>query len=95
MGDIRETVETAQWSDRELQLRTYYQVVETNGSVRQLQHDVYGCPELGIVGLKTVSAANTEFRERSTAGVRVAYLAGAGLLAGIFTILGLLLTAHF
>lgn len=89
----KETVETLGWSDREILLRTYYQTVETNGWVRQLRHDVYGCPEMEIVGLKEIAIENTAYRERMKVGLRIGF-AVAGTLGTILTAILVLIIEH-
>lgn len=87
----RETIETSQWSDRELLLRTFYQACETNGSVRMLKLDIYGDPALEVVGLKQIAHENVAYREKVKATIKLAWAFGGILLAGLFTMLGLLL----
>ena len=86
MNNSPETVETSAWTNRELMLRTYYQVVETNGSTRQHHLDLYGSDVLGIVGLKKIAADNLAYRERLKVGLRIA-MAVAGTLGAMLTAL--------
>jgi NH3-dependent NAD+ synthetase len=88
-----ETIETSQWDNRELMLRIYYQTVETNGWVRQLRHDVYGCPEMEIVGLKEIAQENSAYRERMKVGLRIGF-AVAGTLGTILTAILVLIIEH-
>jgi hypothetical protein len=79
----KDTVETAAWDDRELMLRIYYQVVETNGTVRLHDREIYGDNHLGMIGLRQTANENIAFRERAKTLARV-----GGVLAGaIFSIL--------
>jgi len=93
-GMPQETVETQPWSNRELMLRIYYQTVETNGTVRQHHRDLYGDPTCGHVGLVKQAEANTESRVRLLSQWRVIAIIGSAVVAAIFTLLGLLLSAH-
>jgi len=81
-----ETIETTGWDNRELLLRIYYQVVETNGTVRQHDLDLYGSDHLGISGLKRGTADAMAFCERIRVGMRIA-AAVAGTLGALFTAL--------
>lgn len=94
VAQVTETVETLGWSDRQLLLRTYYQACETNGTVNQLKQDVYGCPELEIIGLKQIAQENVAFRDKLRYTMRLAYVLGGTILASVFTMLGLLLRSH-
>ncbi len=94
MTEARETVETAAWTDRELMLRTYYQTVETNGTARNHDREIYGDPEHGLVGLKEQTATNTAYREQLKATVRVVWAIGGVSITAIFAILGILLAAY-
>ena len=86
MNDSPETVETSAWTNRELMLRTYYQVVETNGSTRQHHLDLYGDPARGQAGIKQTVEDNRVYRERLTIQVRIA-LAIGGTVATLLTAL--------
>ena len=86
MNTPPETVETAQWDNRELLLRIYYQVVETNGSTRQHHLDLYGSDVLGVAGIKQTVEDNRVYRERLTIQVRIA-LAIGGTVATLLTAL--------
>ncbi len=94
MNTPRDTIETGAWSDRELLLRIYYQTVETNGSVRQLNRDVYGDSAHGLIGLKELSNINTAYREKLKAAYKLVVGIGALVFAALFSILGILLAAH-
>ena len=75
-----DTVETQDWSNRELLLRIYYRTVETNGSVRLLDRTVFGDQAHGISGLVEQAHENTLYRERAKVGVKLALsVAGAGM----------------
>ncbi len=89
-----DTIETKQWSDRELSLRIYYQTVETNGMVRAHEREIFGDTIHGYVGLKEQAAVNTAYRERLKVSGRIVYIVGSCVFAGIFSILGILLAAH-
>ena len=86
MNDSPETVETSAWTNRELMLRTYYQVVETNGTTRQHHLDLYGDPARGQAGMKQTVEDNRKYRERLTIQVRIA-LAIGGTVATLLTAL--------
>lgn len=80
MDGPKDTIETSAWSDRELSLRIYYQVVETNGTVRQHSRDLYGVPESSTKGMKQQVAEHEEFCVRMRTGTRIfAALAGAAM----------------
>jgi hypothetical protein len=93
-----ETVETLKWEDRELLLRIYYQAVETNGSVRQLNRTVYGDITLGELGLKRAVQDNSDYRQQMEVTLRLVKVAlrwawaVAGVCLALFgTLLGLVL----
>ena len=86
MNNSPETVETSAWTNRELMLRTYYQVVETNGTTRQHHLDLYGSDILGVAGIKQTVEDNRVYRERLTVQVRIA-LAIGGTVATLLTAL--------
>ena len=88
-----ETVETMPWSDRELMLRIYYQTVETNGTVRQHDLEIFGNDHLGVVGLKRWAMENVSYRERMKVMVKVAAWA-LGLMASAVTTILVLLIQH-
>lgn len=90
----RETIETSSWSDRDLMLRTYYQVVETNGTVKRHEFELYGDPEHGIVGMKEQAALNTEYRTKLSAQWRVVAVMGGTVVTAIFTVLGIILAGR-
>jgi len=84
MNNSPETVETAAWTNRELLLRTFHQVVKINGFVSQHHLDLYGSDTLGVTGLKQKVDENVAYRERLKVGVRVA-LAVAGTFGALLT----------
>jgi len=86
MTDPPETVETARWDNRGLLLRIYYQVVETNGTVRQHDRDLYGDITRGQNGMKQTVEDNRMYRERLKIQVGIA-LAIGGTVATLLTAL--------
>jgi NH3-dependent NAD+ synthetase len=85
-----ETVETTSWDNRTLLLRIYYQVVETNGTVRLHEREIYGDAHLGIVGLRQIATENCAYRERMKVGLRIAFMVlgtAASILAAILVLL--------
>jgi hypothetical protein len=90
MDGPRDTVETKQWDDRELMLRIYYQVVETNGTVRQHDRELYGDDHLGLVGLRQIATENCAYRERMKVGLRIGFVVLGALASLLGTILVLL-----
>lgn len=89
----KDTIETSRWDDRELMLRIYYQVVETNGTVRQHDREIYGDEHLGLTGLKQIALENCAYRERMRVGLRIA-LGVAGAVASILTAILVLIIEH-
>jgi len=96
-GDSRETIETEQWSDRELQLRTYYQAVETNGTVHLHSRDLYG-DVLGHTGLQQrvtlLEESHLELvKLQGSVNTfhKLAWVWGGAMLTGMFSVLALLL----
>lgn len=83
-GNRPETIETMAWDNRELLLRIYYQVVETNGTVRDHSREIYGDAVLGLVGLRQIATENCAYRERLKVGVRIG-LAVAGTFTTVLT----------
>ena len=76
----QETVETRDWSDRQLLLKNYYLSVEQNGRVGKLWTCVFGDEATGVVGLVEQAQENTRYREKAKTLVRVvASVAGAML----------------
>jgi hypothetical protein len=88
-----DTVETMGWDNRELLLRIYYQVVETNGTVRTHDRELYGDPLRGDIGLKACAAVNTAYRERMKVGVRIAFTV-AGVAMSLVSAILVLLIQH-
>jgi len=82
-----ETVETAAWTNRELMLRTYHQVVEINGTVRDHDREIYGSPDHGSVGLKQTTTENTSYLVRLRTVLKVAGTVAGCCLAILTTIL--------
>ena len=93
MSSPMETVETQDWTNRELMLKTYALVLETNGTARLCKTEIYGQPELGIVGLKEQAAANTESRIRLLNQWRIIAFLGTAVAVIVFTMLGIMLAA--
>jgi hypothetical protein len=86
-----ETVETLAWNNRELLLRIYYQTVETNGSVRRLNGEVYGDPAHGELGLKRQVEENMAYREKMKVAMRIAWIVAGAALTTLITLLALIL----
>jgi len=91
MNMVKETIETSAWTDREILLRTYYQVVETNGTVRLHDREIYGDPTHGLVGLKVQATANTESRVRLSGQWRIVCALGTLIVTAVFALLGIIL----
>lgn len=91
MTDRPETVETVQWDNRELLLRIYYQTVETNGSVRQHDRELYGDVVHGTTGLVAKVDENCLWRQRADFGWKVAAAIGGTLTTLIVTLLVIVL----
>ena len=89
----RETIETREWSDRELLLRTYYQTVETNGTVAKLRAVVYGDEGQGMVGLVEQACANSAYREKLKGATKI-ILAVASAALTMLTAMVILLVEH-
>ena len=93
MDGPRDTIETAGWSDRELALRIYYQVVETNGTVRLHDREIFGDEHLGVVGLRQIATENCNYRERVKVGLKIG-LAVLGACLGLLTTILVLVLEH-
>lgn len=91
MTSPRETVETQEWDNRELLLRIYYQVVETNGTVKDHDRQIYGHPEHDFVGLRHIANENMAYRERMKTLMRFAAAVAGTLVALLGTLLGIIL----
>jgi hypothetical protein len=93
MVEQRETIETAGWTDRELMLRTYYQTVETNGTVSKLRGVVYGDPIQGIVGLVEQACENTAYRVRAKSTLKIIVAVASAALT-MLTAMVVMLVEH-
>ena len=93
MTNPRETIETREWSDRELLLRTYYQTVETNGAVAKLKCVVYGDEGQGMVGLVEQAHENSAYREKLKGATKI-ILAVASAALTMLTAMVVLLVEH-
>ena len=82
-----ETVETMNWDNRELLLRIYYQVVETNGTVRQHDCEIYGQPAHGFIGLRQIANEIVAYRERMRTSMKIAAAVLTAALGILTTIL--------
>jgi len=87
VSPLAETVETLAWDNRELLLRIYYQVVETNGTVRLHDQEIFGRPEHGFTGLRQIANENSAYRERMKTLMRIAGVVAGALLSILGTIL--------
>ncbi len=69
-------------------LRIYYQTVETNGQVRMLNSDVYGCEAHQVEGLKAQVLAHARWIGQATTVLKVfavlVTLALSGGIVGLF-----------
>jgi len=84
---LPETIETVDWSDRELLLRTYYQVLETNGRVCSHETELYGDAVHQVKGLKLQVATNTDYIKTQRTTIRT--IAGLVGLVGFGNIVAL------
>jgi|GEM_PF-3316557 len=91
MNSPAETVETQAWNNRELLLRIYYQVVETNGTVRQHEREIYGEDTRQLIGLKQMALENTLFRERMKTTLRIVCATAGVALTLLVALLGVVI----
>ena len=90
MNGPQDTVETREWTVRQIALKTYYLTVELNGGQRDIKRTVYGAPELGIEGLTEHMEQICAWKDRVDALARVAKWVAGGLGGLLATFLGLL-----
>jgi len=87
MSTPMDTIETGEWSNRDLMLKIYHQTVEINGTVRQHDRTLYGDKIHGLCGLVEEVQLNKKYREQLKTVIRVVYILGG---TAISTIIGLL-----
>ena len=90
MPGPQDTVETRNWTVRQIALKTYYLTVELNGGQRDIKRTVYGAPELGIEGLTVRMEETCAWRDRVDALAKVAKWVAGGLGGLLITILSLI-----